>query len=298
MNKQLLLFLFTIIYSASTFSQTGVAEENEATAKSFFKTSLSYLSNAVYQGRKDSAVISYITPALSYVNKNGWNISGSFSYSPNSGINEIELITVETGYEHKFSKSFSANAFAAAYFYNQFSSAVQSETNGGIGIGIDYAPKNIINLSADLGTTISSSPDIATTLSIGHPFYFGAAGHDWGIIPAVACIAGTQVYYNNYYTNRKFSQAIRSHRGKGRGIPAAATSTNTINVVSAETFKVLDYELSVQTSYDATKWGIFFTPIYAIPVHPLTFTEQGSATPMAEKLSNSFYFTLGAYVKF
>lgn len=302
-KKHLLLFVLPIFYSTVIFSQSTDEKENiPAVSKSYFKSSLSYLSNAVYQGRKDSAVISYITPSISYINKHGWNITGALSYSPNAGINEIELITFETGYDHKFSSSFGANAYAAAYFYNQFSTSVQAAKNVGIGVGIDYSPKDIFNLSADAGFSVAKKPDISTTVSIGHPFYMGSAGHDFSIAPTAALIAGTQSYYQNYYTDKKFNQLIRARQGRGRGRTNSGTTTTTsskkINVTSGKSYNVLDYDLSIPVTYDEKKWGLFLIPVYSMPVHPLVYYEEGSLIPITETLTNSFYFTLGAYIKF
>ncbi len=300
MKKRVLFFTGTFLYTLASFAQTTPSTQTDQDhVKSFFKTSLSYLSNAVYQGRKDSAVIAYIRPSISYVNKAGWNITGSVAYSPSAGQQDIELISFEADYDHKFSPSFSASGYAAAYFYNQFSSAVQAETNSSASIGLNYSPQDIFSLSADIGTTISKKPDLATSLLLARPFYFGTKGHDWGIVPGAAVIAGSQQYYSSYYTERKFNQTIRIHNGRRRGNTTTNTNaTTTVSQTSARKFKILDYELSVPVTYDATKWGAFLTPIYAIPVHPLTYYEDGSTTPITETLSNSFYFTIGAYIKF
>ena len=303
MKKNIVSTTWLLVNTCICFGQAKVTtgKENTSAATSSCKVSGSYLSNSVYQGRKDSSVVSYITPSISYINKHGWNITGSLSYAPNPGINEIELITFEASYEHKFTNSFSANTYGSAYFYNQFSSSVQSEKKIGFGVGFDYSPKDIINLSADAGVSFSANPDIATTVSIGHPFYFGNDGHDLSVIPAVTVIAGTQNYYRNYYTNRRFNQSIRAHGKKPRANGNTTNNSNTdkkINIVSVRSFNILDYELSAPVTYDEKKWGLFFTPTYAIPVHPLTYTEEGSATLITEKLMNIFYFQIGGYIKF
>lgn len=305
MKKNLLLSLLAVFYFVAGFSQTLPVQNETPTpsATSYFKSSLSYLSNNVYQGRKDSAVISYITPSISYINKSGFNLTGSLSYAPNAGINQIELITFEAGYDHQFSSSLSGNAYAAAYFYNQSSTSVQAEKTGGAGFGVDYSPKDIFTLSGDIGVSLSKKPDIATSISLGHPFYFGSEGHDWSIVPHATTVAGTQDYYNNYYTQKKFNQAIRAKQGRGRG-QGTTTGTNTsstsnnLTVVSARGFKIMNYEFSVPITYDEKKWGIFFTPTYAVPVNPLTYTEEGATTPITEHLTNSFYVLAGAYIKF
>jgi hypothetical protein len=296
--KKRILFTCHLFYAAACFSQATPLENNTAvTARSYFKSSLSYLSNAVYQGRKDSSVISYITPAISYMHKSGFNFTGALSYSPNHGISQIELISIETGYDHQFSESLSVNGYAGAYFYNQFSTSVRSENNAGLGVGISYSPKDVFILSADAGLSVAKSPDIATELSIGHPLYFGSDGHSWSVVPAAAIVAGSQFYYQSYYTNRKFNQNILARQGRRRRANSAGNS-NTTSVISDKGYKILDYELSTPVTYDEKKWGLFFTPIYSIPVHPFSYKEGSSTTPIVEKLTNSLYVTIGADIKF
>ena len=300
LKKRILAFLFIVFINASTaYSQTKDSSSNKVSlpAKSYFKFSTAYKSNAVWEGRKDSGVISYITPEITYVNKSGWNVAGSLSYSPNAEVKQIDLITLEAGYEHEIDSVFTVNFSTSAFFYNPYSVAVNSESSGFIGAGVQYSPKDIITASATIDVALSTKPDIVTNLVLSHPFYFGDTGHDWSFAPTASLFAGTQNYYQNYYTNRKFNQTVRLH-GKGRGRNNGTTTSNatTVNIVSKSSYAILDYELSCPLTFDATKWGLFATPTYAIPVHPITYNEGG--TNITEQLSNTFYFEAGAYVKF
>jgi hypothetical protein len=293
----LVLSLFIFIQSAGVFGQDSLHNKNEEIKKSYFKLSTTYRSNAVYEGRKDSAVISYITPGISYVNKNGFNIAASLSYAPNPGINQIDVVSIESEYEHKLNKSLQANFSASAFMYNPYSTAVKSETIGKIAAGFEYSPKDIISVTASADMAVSKQLDVITTLAVNHPFYFGDTGHDWSVLPTVSVISGTQNYYQNYYTNRRFNQLIRGHGNKkGNGRVLHIITQKQVTVVSKNDFAVLDYELSLPVTLDARKVGFFFTPFYAIPQHPITYNEDG--VNVNERLTNSFYFELGSYINF
>lgn len=47
---------------------------------SYFKARIDYLSNSIYNGRKDSMVLPYYSPSLGYYDKGGFYISGTVSY--------------------------------------------------------------------------------------------------------------------------------------------------------------------------------------------------------------------------
>ena len=68
--------------------------------------------------------------------------------------------------------------------------------------------------------------------------------------------------------------------------------------VQQNKFGILDYELSLPIAYDAKKWGLFFTPTYAIPQNPISYTAPGGNIFVAEKFDNVFYAEFGAYLKF
>src|ERR1700712_5740709 len=102
------LLLLTIIFTASaqedTTAKKTVALEDttakkpvSAPVKSYFSAGLSYLTNSVYNGRKDSVATPYITPTIGYYDKSGFFIDGSLSYLSRAGSSRIDLFNIEAG---------------------------------------------------------------------------------------------------------------------------------------------------------------------------------------------------------
>ena len=259
---------------------------------SYFKASLSYLTNSVYNGRKDSATLPYITPSVGYYNKNGFFALGLLSYSTAAGDSRVDHFTIEAGYEAKLGKQLNGGVYASKYFYNTSSTDVRSEMKGGLGGNLSYEPGFVtFSLGADL--SFASKTDIDISGAISHGLYFGEKGSEWAIIPTITSHLGTQNYYNDYITFRKGKNSVR---GRGRNNTGGTTTTTT---VASSKFGILDYELSIPVEYDGNKWGLFFTPTYAIPQNPVSVsTSSTGSTYITEKLENSFYATIGIYIKF
>lgn len=73
-------------------------------AKSYFSLGLNYLSNSVYNGRKDSLATPYLTPSLGYYDKSGFFVSGSLSYLMRTGASRIDLFSLDAGYDFSIKK--------------------------------------------------------------------------------------------------------------------------------------------------------------------------------------------------
>ncbi|GAC1585872.1 MAG: hypothetical protein NVS3B19_03870 [Ginsengibacter sp.] len=272
------------------------AQDSSTSKISYFKASVSYLTNSVYNGRKDSAVLPYVTPSLGYYNKSGFFALGSLSYSLASGDSRVDHFTLEAGYEAKLSSQVNAGFYGSKYFYNNSSTDVRSEMKGGLGGNLSYEP-GFVTFSVGADLSFASHTDIDISGALSHGFYFGEKGSEWAIVPTVTTHLGTQNYYQDYINFRKGKGAIRG-RGRGRNGSGGATTTMTTTVASSK-FGILDYEFSVPIEYDGNKWGLFLTPIYAIPQNPVSVSSSATgSTYITEKLENSFYTTVGVYLKF
>ena len=265
--------------SAFMFFAGAQDKPSKAPASSYFKASASYLSNSVYSGRKDSLVTPYFTPALGYYNKSGFYVSAAASYLSSAAESRIDLFTLDIGYDFTISDQVSGGIYASKYFYNQSSSAVKSDMRAGLGGSISYDP-GFVTLSGGLDIALSSSADIIFNASLAHAFTIGEEGNQWTITPTVSTSLGTQNFYQGYVKNR---------RGSGN---------QNIQLQKKGRFSLLDYELSLPIAYDAKKWGLFFTPTYALPQNPITLTLTNGTVIFTEKIENTFYAEVGVYFKF
>ncbi len=281
-NKILYYILLILLFNNSVTAQETKDDSKKLDKKSsYFKIATSYLTNAVYNGRKDSVVLPYLTPSLGYFDESGFYISGSLSYLSSSAVSRIDLFSLTTGYDFNVSDKVNGGIYASKDFYTSSSSAVRSESKGSLGGYVSYDP-GVITLNGGINLMFSSKTDVSINGSLAHSFSLGDEGNAWSIIPTLTVNVGTQNYYQDYLKNK-----AKKKNG----------STGLVQVQQNK-FGVLDYELSLPIAYDAKKWGLYLTPTYAIPQNPNSYTAPGGTTFIAEKLDNVFYAEFGVYMKF
>ena len=293
-------FLFFLFLNNLSFGQTKKAKESE----SYFKASASYLSNAVYNGRQDSLVTPYITPSLGYYDKTGFYISGYVSYLSNASGNRIDLFALDAGYDFNVNDKLSGSVYAEKSFYNQASTAIQSDIKGSIGGNLSY-DLGLLQITGGSDILFAQKADISANIGLAHAFNIGEEGNLFSITPSVITNLSTLHFYEGY-TNRKAGK-------KASQIIPNLQSIEVTTTVNNNKFTLLDYEISLPVTYDGKKIGFYITPTYAIPQNPIytttttvvklrngTQTSQTvDSTPIAEKnLQNNFYLELGFYVKF
>ncbi len=287
-----LLFIISIYFQANVYAQSDSSNNK----KSYFKASANYLSNAVYSGRKDSSVVSYLSPSIGYFHKSGVYVNGSMSFLANSAdAGRIDEMSLGAGYDFSIKDNFDGGFYAEKYFYSNSSYAVTSELQGDAGTYFSYNT-GALKLGGGADFLISTNIDFTLNGNLSHPFSFGDDNNTWTISPTAEVNAGTQSFYRSYYKNRKFNFSSGS---KGKGHNTGKNNTNSNKVISfpqQNHFSILDYEFLIPVTYDAKKWGIFATPTLAIPENPATYAVDGIL--QKENLSTSFYVKVGAYIKF
>jgi hypothetical protein len=257
---------------------------------SHLEMGMSYQSNDVYLGRKDSSLLPYYIPELTYFHKSGLYATASLNYLKNSTISRIDLVTLEGGYI--FTKgNYDGQLSFSKYFYNSQSTSVTSEISSSLAYqsGFDFG---FIKTTFTGTLNFGNKTDFAGLLGLEHSFYLLDDRMD--ITPTFAMAASTQNYYSDYYKKRRYT----IKRGDKAGQTAVANISGTI--VNASQFKILDYEPTMPINYRIGKCVINFTPTYSVPVNPATIDIQttkpnGTVTDSSriEKISNTFYWTLG-----
>lgn len=290
---------------ACTTLLVAQAKQDSTKEGSHFKLSGSYLSNAVYNGRKDSLATPYLTPSLGYFDKSGFYISGSLSYLVSATESHIDLFSLDAGYDFDLTNKFSGSVYANKSFYNSASTAIKSDINGSIGLSLTY-DFDILQLNAGADLLFAQKSDIAVNIGAAHAFHFGEANNLFTITPSFTANMSTLNFYEGY-TNRKLGKKANQAN------PNAASVTSTTTVNNTSKFPLLNYELSVPFTYDAKKFGLFLTPAFALPKNPIYTTTTTTiklrngtqsttvqdSTPQSERaIENTFYLELGLYIKF
>lgn len=261
--------------------------------KSYFKFQTSYLTNAVWAGRKDTAALPYLTPSIEYNHKSGFYIGASISYLANNN-SRIDLWSLDAGYSFDIIKKLNASFYINKPFYNSNSRNVQSDVSFYTGGTLTFE-NNILNVSATGNVMFGSESDFNLILSLDHQFNWSGKGDvNWTIAPVLNTYLGSVGYYQNYRFKRVNPR---------NNLP----QTLNVTISSPNKFQILSYEFSLPTYFDKTKWGIFLNPTFAIPVNPVITTYRvtgpngGVIIPeskITEQISNTLYAEFGVYFKF
>ena len=262
--------------------------------KSYWQGGLSYLSDNVYLGRKDSMKIPYVMPTIGYYHKSGLYAAATLGYAILPGNSYIDMVSLEAGY--MLTKgNFDGQLAVSKFYYSSKSFSVRSEIQESIVADAAY-DLHFIKPTFEATFNFGNQTDYVMTCELQHTFYMAADAVD--ITPTVTMNSGTQNYYDSYYSKRKYSRTRKSG--------TVVNGTITATVIDPSAYKVLDYEASLPVNYTLGKFTVNFTPTLAIPVNPAQVTRAtkpaggGTTTKVAtlEKLNNSFYWNLGFLVKF
>ena len=261
--------------------------------KSYFKIQASYLTNSVFAGRKDSLPLPYFTPSIEYNHKSGLYAGASLSYLANSN-SRIDLWSLDLGYSFELSKKLNGNLYINKPFYNNSSSNVQSAVSFYAGSSLTY-DASILAFTASTNFMFGSENDFSLILTTDHQFNWSDKSNAlWTFAPSFNLFLGSSGYYQTYRVDRKNPR---------NNLP----QTVNVTINSPNKFQLMSYEFSTPLYFDKTTWGFFINPTYVIAVNPIVTTYKvtgpfgGTIVPetrITEKISNSFYTTFGAYIKF
>lgn len=318
MQKLLFLTLFFTYCHLQSIAQTDSAAAtsiNQSSTHSYFKAGLGYLSNNVYNGRKDSLIVPYISPSLEYFHKSGLFVKASMSYLVSGYAQRVDLYQLEAGYQFEIKDNFSGSISATKPFYNSSSVSVQSETKGELDAAFSYNIAGTIAFNAGGGyISTSGKADKFFNLGLSHEFIFGDK-KDWSLEPGLTSNFGTRNYYEQYKNRRvlktgKFKKADSSVTGTGN---QKVVVTSTVATVDAGKLVMMDTELSLSVYHDSRKWSFFATPTLALPVNPAnyittiatnrtlangSFDHTSHSQRSQEKIGNTFYLEAGVTYRF
>jgi hypothetical protein len=288
-GKDLLYLKNAALIKNDTLKKPAPSGSSDSTAPtpSHLELSLTWLSNDVTNGRKDSTVIPLITPKISYIFKSGFEIDLSVGYNTHEPSPQVNQYTLDGSYTFN-PGNYSGTVTLSGFIYSKQSGSTTAEQKGSLEYDNSY-DLNFIQPGVNLTWTFNNGlPDYQASPSIQHQYSIG----NLNITPTATMNAATQNAYNSYYMNRRFSIP---RPGKP---PLPANVTISGEVLNASKFQILDYELSSPFSYTAAKWTFGFTPTYAMPVNPadiklsVQVDNNIHSYTYKETLPNTFYVQL------
>jgi len=276
--------------------KSDIIKRSKYKDSSYFSLNLSFISDAIYLGRKDSITAPYLNPSIIYHNKSGFYAIGSFSYLTKSDQSRIDLFLGSIGYDFT-SKNLSGDFSITKYFFNTDSYNVISEVDADITASIKY-DFDLLYLSASSTYFIakSSSSDIFLSTEIGHDFV--SSTKDFQLSPSIGVYFGSQNFYEEYYINNRFGSArTGSGSGTGQGTGGTTpTTTTTVIMQESEKFDLMAIEFSLPIWYINKPFIISFLPVIVVPQNPATLTVD--SVVYEEDLETTFYWMAGISYRF
>lgn len=289
MNTKPLIFLYVLLVLPMAFqaqNNTNTVKEKSSGDQSYLLADASYINDAVFMGRRDSIAAPYIFPSIGYYDKSGFFAGFSASYLTSSEESRFDLFLISAGYMFEI-KKWSGGISGTAYFFNEDSYNVQSETVGDITGMLGYDLDDFeVTLSASSYFNNESSADFFAGFMLDRTFY--TADNSLLINPSIAMYAGSQYFYQAYYA----ASRLGSRKGQGKGtIGSEPNTTTNLEIIEASEFKLLNIEFSLPMQYYHKQFIFSITPTWAFPQSSATITTEDSV--FEEDLKNVFYWSAG-----
>lgn len=255
---------------------------------SYFLMDVSYINDAVFMGRRDSIAAPYVFPSVVYYDKSGFYGDLSASYLVGSEENRIDLALGTVGYISNAEK-LNGGISGTAYFFNEDSYNVKSSILADISGFLTFDLKFIeLSLMASTYFNKGSSADILTGLMLDRTFY--STNQKFLIDPTIAVYAGSQQFYQEYYSTSRLGN--RKSQGKGNSTGTSEPSVSTlIEIQDVSQFNILNVELSLPLQYYCKQFIFSFSPVLAIPQSSATIRTEDAI--ITEDLKSTLYFSVG-----
>jgi hypothetical protein len=295
LNHKLTFGVLAILFCNFIHSQSTPV--NEQTGKindsSYVYFSLSYISDAVFMGRKDSISAPYIYPTLLYHHKSGFYASGSLSYLTKANEGRVDLFLLSGGFDFNIRKLDGDISFTA-YFFNQDSYNVISEVGSDITALLEYDFDIITSgISASSYFNSDSSTDFFLSSEVRHDFI--TTNEKFQFSPAIGIYFGTQNFYEQYFVNNRFGNGRGQSSGQGQA-PSDTLQPTSIVLNESDQFNLMSIEFSLPIWYTYKSYYAVFIPTFVIPQNEAVLLVDNAL--IKEDLDNTFYFIAGIYYRF
>ena len=283
----LYILLGNSINAQSKKSTNQVIKEKDS---SYVFADVSFISDAVFMGRKDTISAPYLYPSIMYHHKSGFYANGSFSYLTKSNESRIDLFLITAGFDFSI-KKLDGDISVTKYFFNNDSYNVISEVEADLTASLKY-DFNVINLALTANTYFNSnsSSDFFLSSEISHDFI--SKDEKFQISPTAGVYLGSQNFYEEYYINNRLGNG----RGQGQGSGGTTQTTTNVTIQESEKFNLMTIEFSLPMWYVHKSFTFSFLPAFVLPQNPATLSVNEML--FEEDLDETFYWILGLGYRF
>lgn len=311
--RPVLLFLLMAISTIGTATaQKSVGLKNEKDSvelkkpqnKIFLNPGVTYISNLTYAGRKNAVGVQVLTPYFNVISKKGAFLSATGYINTSPGSRAMDGMSVTPGYVFTLSKHFNGFVSGTKYFLTDSSSLIFSSMKASIDAGMNFTPK-LINAGLTFDYLIGTKQDFIAGTNISKDIkttVFKKAALK--LSPTVSFQAGTQSFYETYYTNtitrRRVPAGGSSNSGPLGGILGGGSSNPDSTIVTSiiteksqrevRQFRPLNINFSIPLNLHVGKFMLDIDPNLVFPFSQVNFNERQSSIHLNKPF---FFYTAG-----
>lgn len=275
--------------------------EKQQQKKLFINPGFKYISNLTYAGRKNTVGTPVLTPYLNLILKKGFFLSATGYINATKDHWGFDGAGITPGYVFKLSKHFNGYISGTKYFLADSSSLILASMKGSVDGGINFTPK-LINAGITFDYIIGDKQDFLAGASLSRDIkakIFKKASLK--ISPTASFMAGTQSFYETYYTQTITKQHAPSDPSQDSGplggiLGGGQENTNNPGVITSvitekkqreiRAFRPLNISFYIPLYLHAGKLQFDFTPNLVFPFNQVDLADGSSSS----NLNKPFFF--------
>jgi hypothetical protein len=315
MKRILFLLILSVgMYHISTAQEPASVVNNakdttikkQQQKKIFINPGFEYISDLTYAGRKDPVGIPVLTPYINLILKKGFFLSATGYINAAKGQWGIDGAGVTPGYVFQLSKHFNGYVSGTKYFLADSSSLILASMKGSMDAGINFTPK-LINAGITFDYLFGNKQDLLAGANLSRDITTKVFKNgSLKISPTVSFMAGTQSFYETYYTNtitkRHTSSGSPSQNtnplggilggGQQNGDSSIMTSIITQkHQKELREFRPLNIGFYIPIYLHVKKIQFDFTPNLVFPFNQVSLNDQSSSS----QLNKPFFFCTAGF---
>jgi hypothetical protein len=298
MNKLKLIVLLLLISCAiQLHAQQKTADTLTVSRKKakelFFNAGLQYLSNLTYAGRRDESSVPVLLPTFTLITKQGFFVNAIGYFDLNGSKSGTEGLSITPGYVFTFDskKYYGGNISATKYFITNDSPIILSSFNATVDGQLYANPDDILKFTAGASYRFGkqSKNDIINSAELSKEIFAVKTGTNnkdgLKLTPTATLYAGTQSFYQTYYTNSVVQRYVETPGGSSGGLLGTLFPNEPKQTIINQTVtqqhqqEVRKYDLlalsaSLPVTYNINKWQVGFTPYFIKPFNQVDYVNN------------------------
>jgi hypothetical protein len=312
MKILLSMLLLGVVLNAA--AQKTQRDSIETTARStpgrtlFVNAGLQYMSDLTYAGRKDASSVPLLLPSATLISKQGLFLSAIGYFDLNGSASGTEGLSVTPGYVFSFDaqKHFGGAVSATKYFITSKSPIILSSFNATIDGQLYYNPGFAkVTLAGSYRFDKNNASDVINDVELTKDIQLvklnAKSNEGFKIAPDVVLYAGTQSFYQTYYTTSQVQRAVQNPSSANPInllFPKQSSQTIVTQTVTQQKqqevkqYKLLALSGSLPLTYTIKTLQLSFTPYLIKPFNQVNYTNNTAMN------GTYFLFTVGGNITF